>query len=382
MSGRRIVVIGGGFGGVAAARTARSLLGSEHTVTLVDRLRRTYMCGSFPLLIVGEREAAKVSRSLGRLANRGIRFVQAEVDAIDVESRTVATTAGVLDFDYLVIGLGASYDWDAVPGSETAHSFYDLDNARRLRRKLRSFRTGRMVVAVSSLPYKCPPAPFEAAMVMDWAFRQRGVRRDIEIHLHTPEPVPLPVAGPEAGARLGKDLERRGIELHTDSAVTEVSRDGRQAGFSDGTSMDADLVVTVPTHRAAEVVASAGLTGESGWVRVSPETLETPEADVYAVGDVNAVPMATGRPIPKAGVFASSEGEVVGRNIAAAINGDEPVRFSGVGHCYISYSGTQAGMVRGEFLAEDKPRVELSRPSARGARSKERFERDWRRFRI
>ncbi len=93
------------------------------------------------------------------------------------------------------------------------------------------------------------------------------------------------MAGPEAGAQLGKDLERRGIELHTDSAVTEVSRDGRQARFSDGTSMDADLVVTVPTHRAAEVVASAGLTGESGWVRVSPETLETPEPDVYAVGD-------------------------------------------------------------------------------------------------
>jgi hypothetical protein len=92
--------------------------------------------------------------------------------------------------------------------------------------------------------------------------------------------------------------------------------------------------------------------------------------------------MVTGRPKPKAGVFASSEGEVVGRNIAAAINGVEPVRFSGVGHCYISYSGTQAGMVRGEFLAEDKPRVELSRPSARGARSKERFERDWRRFKI
>jgi sulfide:quinone oxidoreductase len=280
MSGRRIVVIGGGFGGAAAARTARSLLGIEHSVALVDRQRRTYLCGSFPLLIVGERETAKVSRSLGQLANRGINFVQAEVDAIDVESKTVSTTSGVLEFDYLVVALGASYDWGAVPGSQGAYSFYDIDNAQRLRRKLRSFRKGRVAIAVSSLPYKCPPAPFEAAMVMDWAFKQRGVRNNVEIHVYTPEPVPLPVAGPEAG------------------------------------------------------------------------------------------------------VFASSGGETVGHNIAAAVNGGETVRFPGVGHCYIAYSGNRAGLVRGEFLAEGKPRVELSRPSARGGRSKERFERDWRRFRI
>ena len=129
-------------------------------------------------------------------------------------------------------------------------------------------------------------------------------------------------------------------------------------------------------------LAAGGLAGDSGWVQVSPRTLETGATGVYAIGDVNAVPMATGRPLPKAGVFASSEGETVGRNIAAAIDGGEPVEFPGVGHCYIAYGGTQAGMIRGEFLAEGKPRVELLRPSARGSRGKERFERDWRRFRV
>ena len=382
MAGRKILVIGGGFGGVAAARTARSLLGRQHSVTLVDRQRRTYLCGSFPLLIVGERESSKVSRSLGQLVNRGIRYLQAEVEAIDLGSRTVETAAGTLEYDYLVVALGASYDWDAVPGSTAAYSFYDLEAARRLRRKLRGFRQGRIIIAVSSLPYKCPPAPFEAAMILDWALKQRGVRRDVDIHVYTPEPAPLPVAGPEAGVRLGRDLERRGVELHPNAAVKEVSRDGRQARFSDGTSMDAELAITIPTHRTPDVLASTGLTGESGWVQVSPRTLETSAAGVYAIGDVNAVPMATGRPLPKSGVFASSEGETVGRNIAAAIDGGEPVEFPGVGHCYIAYSGTQAGMVQGEFLAEGKPRVELRPPTARGARSKDRFERDWRRFRI
>ena len=134
--GKKVVVVGGGFGGVAAARTARSLLGREHPVTLVDRNGRTYLCGSFPLLIVGERETSKVSRSLGLLANRGIDYLQAEVASIDISSKTVATGAGTLEYDYLVVAPGASYAWEAVPGAASAYSFYDLETSRRLRRRL------------------------------------------------------------------------------------------------------------------------------------------------------------------------------------------------------------------------------------------------------
>ena len=380
--GQKIVVVGGGFGGAAAARTARALLGREHEVTVVDRATRTYLCGSFPLLIVREREAAKVSRSLGSLANRGVRYIHADVHEIDTESRTVATSTGKLEYDYLVLAPGAVYEWDAVPGSDNAYSFYDLKTARRLRRKLSSFRKGRVIIAVSSLPYKCPPAPFEAAMILDWAFRQRGVRADVDLHVFTPEPAPLVVAGPEAGRRLTRDMHRRGIELHAEAGVTEIAPDGRQAAFTDGTSMDADLVITVPTHRAPPIVSAAGLATGPGWVEVSAKTLQTHIPGVYAVGDVTTVPMANGRPLPKAGVLASAEGETVGHNIAAAINGSEPAAFSGVGHCFVTYSSRQAGMVRGEFLAEGKPNVKFQPPTARGYRAKERFERDWRRFRV
>ena len=382
MASQRIVVIGGGFGGVAAARTARALLERDHEVTLVDRNRRTHLCGSFPLLIVGERELAKVSRSLGTLANRGISYVQAEVQGIDLGSRTVATSAGVLDYDRLVLAPGAAYDWEAVPGATSGYSFYDIESARRLRRRLSAFRKGRIVIGVSSLPYKCPPAPFEAAMILDWALERRGVRKDVEIHVSTPEPAPLAVAGPDASARLVRDMDRRGIELHTGAAITEVGRNGREVAFSDGTAVDTDLVITVPTHRVPQVITAAGLADDGGWIEVSPQTLETRHAGVYAVGDATVVPMANGRPLPKAGVLASAEGETVGHNIAAAINGSEPAFFPGVGHCFVAYSGTRAGMVRGSFLAEGKPDVSFQPPSARGYRAKERFERDWRRFRI
>ena len=182
--------------------------------------------------------------------------------------------------------------------------------------------------------------------------------------MFTPEPAPLPVAGPDAGVRLVRDMERRGIQLHTNAAVTEVARSRREAAFSDGTAMDAELVITIPTHRVPPAIATSGLARDGGWIEVEPRTLQTPHPGVYAVGDVNMVPMANGRPLPKAGVLATAEGETVGRNIAAAVNGTEPTAFAGAGHCFIAYSGTQAGMVRGEFLAEGKPNVKLQQPSA------------------
>jgi sulfide:quinone oxidoreductase len=382
LAGTKTVVIGGGFGGARAAITARSLLGPEHEVTLIDRNRRLYLCGAMPLLIVGEREALASSRSLGTLANRGIRYLEAEVQALDLPGKTVATSMGTIEFDYLVIAAGAEYDWDAVPGAAQAYSFYNIETARRLRRRLNTFRKGKVVIAVSSVPYKCPPAPYEGAMVLDWHFRRRGVRSDVEIEVATPEPAPLPVAGPEAVSRVHRALARKRIGLRTDAGVKAVDASGREVEFSNGETTRADLVITIPAHVPAGLVQDSALIGQSGWVKVNPSTLETDSPGVFAIGDVNAVPMANGRGVPKAGAFASAGGETVGINIASAINGTRPTTFPGFGHCFIAFSGDTSAAVTGNFMAEGAPDVRLTSATARGMRSKERFERNWRRFRI
>ena len=382
MTGSKVVILGGGFGGVAAARTARALLDREHEIVLIDRKRRTYLCGAFPFLIIGQREPLKVSRSLGRLANRGIRYVEASATRIDASGRAVHTSVGVFEYDHLVLATGAEYDWAAVPGAAGAFSFYDIENAKRLRRRLRSLNSGRVAIAVSGMPYKCPPAPYEAAMVIDWMLRRRGVRKAVEIDVYSPEPAPLVVAGREAGRFLLNEFERRGIALHTGATVSEVAPDGRAAGFSNGDAVQADVIVTIPIHRMAPIVAESGLANGAQWLSAGQATLETATPGVYAVGDTNVVPMANGQGVPKAGVFASAEGEVAGANVAASITGAPPVRFDGKGSCFIAFSGTRAGMVEGNFLAEGQPRVNLRLPTPGGLRTKERFERDWRRFRI
>ena len=344
MREKRIVVVGGGFGGVAAARTARALLDSEHQVTLVDRARRTFLCGAFPLLIVGERETAKVSRSLGSLANRGVRYLQAEVHSIDVGSKTVSTSTGKLDYDYLVLAPGAVYDWDAVPGASDAYSFYDLQGARRLRRRLSSFRKGRIAIAVSSLPYKCPPAPFEVAMILDWAFKIRGVRRDVELHVFTPEPAPLPVAGPEARRSAA---ERHDPAGHTASCQRRRHRGGPQRSAGRFQRRLHHRLRACYYYTQAPDAFGSRLSGASGRLGAGsgcrPRRWRRESRASTPSGDVNMVPMANGRGLPKAGVFASAQGETVGRNIAAAINGSEPTIFAGVGHCFIAYGRLAGG---------------------------------------
>lgn len=383
MPGKNIVVLGGGFGGVAAARTVRSLLPAEHSVTLIDRSRVTRLCGMNPLLIVGERDVRKTGRSLGQLANRGIDFVESEISSINTATRNVQTAAGTFDYDYLVVALGASYDWDAVPGSDLAYSFYNLETSRRLRRRLSRFRRGRLLISVAAPPYKCPPAPFETAMMIHWYFRRQGIRKDSEIIVTIPEPAPLAVAGPEASARLREGLGRRGIELRTGIGVTSVVPGAMEAGFNDGSSIAADVIVTVPVHRLPAVVAESGLADGKPWTPVDATTLETSASDVFAIGDVNTVPFGENRAIPKAGVFAAGQGENVAERIAARIlDTAPPPAYDGTGECFLAYSSTQSAMVGGTFLANGGPLVALKPPSASGMRSKERFERDWRRFRI
>lgn len=382
MAGKRVLVLGGGFGGVQAAITARAELDSSHDVTIVDRNRVPHLCGMNPMLIVGEREPGKTGRSLGRLANRGINFVEANINEIDVKNQKVETSAGTLDYDYLVVALGAAYDWDAVPGAKDAYSFYDFDYARDLRRRLSRLKRGKIVLAASKPPYKCPPAPMETAMMINWWARKKGIRKDLDISVYIPEPGPLGVAGKEASQRVRSALDTRGIELVTAAGVTEVAPSGREASFMDGSSVKADVIATVPVHKLPDVVAASGINNDKPWVPVDRGTLETSTPNVFAIGDVNVVPSGEFA-IPKAGVFASGQGTKVGEVIASRINGsNEPEPYDGVGWCFMAYSGGRSATVGGEFLTDGGPDTVLSDPTVSGMKAKERFERDWRSFRI
>ncbi len=329
-----VVILGGGVGGLVAANRLRRRLDRKHQVVVVDRQAQHVFSPSFLWMMVGRREPPDISRDLGRLARKGIEVVTDEIREIDPARRRVATERREIAGDYLIVGLGAEGWLGGFPGlAEAGHNLYDLDGALRLRDALRTFREGRVVVLIAGLPFKCPAAPYEAAMLLEAALRERGLRGRSQVDIYTPETLPMPVAGRAMGDAVKAMVEGKGIGFHAQHRVTAVAPDRRELTFDNGARAGYELLVVIPPHRCPPVVKEAGLTGETGWVPVDKGTLETRYERVFALGDVTAIKLPVGLMLPKAGVFAHAQAEAVAHNVAADIAGSPARRvFDGSGY--------------------------------------------------
>jgi sulfide:quinone oxidoreductase len=332
MAEKRIVVLGGGVGGLVVANQLRKRLSSEHRVSVVERSPRHYFAPSYVWLAMGWRKQEAISRALSRLLARGIQLIQGEVSQIDTGEKTVYVGNDEVPYDYLVMALGAELNPRAIPGlSEAAYSFYEVSEAQRLQEALASFDGGRLALVVAGSPYKCPAAPYEGALLTDYLFRKRGIRDRVQMEVFAPEPAPMPVAGPAVGQMVQELLQGREIGYHSRHRLTSVDPAKRELTFENGVTSQYDMLIAIPPHRCPQPVASSGLTNESGWVPVDRATLETSAEGVYALGDMTVIPLASGMALPKAGVFAHGQAQVVARNIAADIQGGGRHTFGGSG---------------------------------------------------
>lgn len=382
---KTVVILGAGVGGITVARELRRRLGRDDRLLLVDRSVRHAFAPSFPWLIVGRREPTEVCRDLRALEGQGITFVEAEVRAVDPEARRAVTSAGDLAGDALVVALGADLAPETVPGlAGAAHGFYDLEGACRLRDAARDFPGGHVAVTVAGLPFKCPAAPYEAALLLLDLFRRRGLSGKVRVSVFTPEALPMPTAGPALGQAVRAFLEERGIAFQPGRKLVAVEDSGHRLVFEDGERVACDLLVAVPPHRVPVAVRQSPLAGPNGWIPVEPGTLETRFPGVYALGDAAAVPLP-GRfkpdvplSLPKAGVFAHAQGKVVAANVADRLAGREArARFDGAGACFVELGGGRAGFASGDFFARPAPAVVMERPGRLWHLGKVLFERYW-----
>lgn len=362
MKSQTVLILGGGIGGVVAANRLRKRLDRRHRIVLVDREPDFALAASFLWVMTGDRRPEEVLRPLAGLERKGIEIIRGEVERIDPARREAVVGGRTLQADHLIVALGARFAPEAVPGlSEAGLTFCTLDGATRLRDALHTTSAGRVVVLTAAPAYKCPAAPYEAAMLIDGLLRRRGVRSAVQIALHSAEPGPMGVAGPEISAAVRGMVEQKGIAYQPDHQVARAE-EGR-LHFTDGASLDFDLLVYVPPIRPPNALAASGLVDESGWVSVDRHTLETRFPGVYAVGDVTLIPLAMGKPLPRAGVFARAQAEVVARNIARVVAGRAPAeRFDGHGACFIETGSGRAGFGAGDFYAEPRPAVRMRRP--------------------
>jgi sulfide:quinone oxidoreductase len=369
----RVLILGGGFGGVSTAHQLR-LLGPEHEVVLVSRSTEFMMGFRKNAELAGGEAMRAGRRSLGRLEERGVRVVNGTISRVDPSARAAEVDGQTLEADALVVALGAETVPDAVPGlAEHGRNAYDPDEIPAAAEALASMSEGDVAIGIFGAPYTCPPAPYELALLADEAAKARGA--DLRFHAFTPQPMSLPVLGTAGCEVVEGRLGLRGITF-TANAKAQRVEPGRVILADDG-EIPFDLLLAVPPHRCPKVLVDAGLAEAGGWVRVDPRTLQTSADNVWALGDCTAIPLATGQPLPKAGVLAEAEGRVVAERIVAGLNDIPPeAEFEGEGACYLEIGGGEAMMVRGRFLAQPAPEVELVGPSAQLLEEKARYERD------
>lgn len=366
MNKPRIVILGAGFGGLELSTLLSDELGESVDVTLIDK-GDAFVFGYSKLdVMFGRSTLDAVRLPYSSFAKPGVRLLRQNVQTIDPVARVVTTDAGTYEADYLIVALGADYDFGATPGLAEANEFYSLSGADRLGQVLPTFERGKALVGVCGAPFKCPPAPSECALMLHDYLVGRGVREDCEISLVLPLASPVPPS-PQTSQALEEAFAQRDIAFIPGRRVASVDTTRHIASLDDGAEMPYDLFLGVPKHTVPKVVLDSGM-AEDGWIVVNPRTLETKFRNVYAVGD------AANTGTPKAGVFAEGTARAVASDLRAKLrNSDDAVAYDGAGTCYIEFGGGRIGKVEIDFFSGPKPTGRYHEPSVAMRAEKDKF---------
>jgi sulfide:quinone oxidoreductase len=363
----RVIVLGAGFGGLELSSILSEAIGDNLDLTLIDRNDAFFFGFSKLDVMFGRRTSDSVRIAYRSIVKPGVEFRQETITSIDPEARRVTTDKGTYDADVLVIALGADYDINHTPGlAEGGNEFYSFAGAERLRGVIPRFSQGHAIVGVTSTPFKCPPAPSEAALLLHDYLIKRGVREACEISLIMPFGIPIPPS-PATSKALIAAFKERGITFVPQRLVRALDPARRVVILDDQSEMPYDLFLGIPKHRVPDAVAASGMTVD-GWVPVDRKNLKTRFPGVYAIGDVTSVGTA------KAGTFAESVARVAAEAILAdAQGGQGPEAYKGTGTCYVEFGGDLVGRVEVDFLSGPSPTGSFSEPSVALAAEKGDF---------
>jgi sulfide:quinone oxidoreductase len=283
-----------------------------------------------------------------------VKFVLDEAVAIDTDKRRVETKNGNYSYDWLVIATGCNIEPEDVEGMmedwhKNIYDFYTLEGAMELYKKLRYFQSGRLVLNIAELPYKCPVAPLEFVFMADWFFDMQGVRDKVEIELVTP------MAGafskPLASRILGEIANEKNINVTPNFDLAQVNSNEKTIESHQGQKVDYDLLVAIPPNFGAKFLEGSGLEDPLRFVETDQHTLKAKNADnIYVIGD------ATNVPASKAGAVAHYESETVVENLIREIEGQEPKStFDGHATCFICSGYEKAFLIDFNYQYEPLP---------------------------
>ncbi len=379
---KKLLILGAGVGGLSLlGALAESGAGSDDIdITVVDEDFSHFLGFTLPWVMRGWRDQESVPVRPSNTALAGVRSVTGTVSAVDPGARTVNLADGTeLSFDALVIATGARNAVDNVPGLRVAVErgravhYYSAEGAAEAHRALRTFDGGKLVFLVTSQPYRCPVAPYEGTLLASDLLHENGIREATDISIYSPEKHPMPSAGPFAGPELVALLQHNGIEFFGDHSVAHIEVDYNEIHFHNGAKVPFDLLVFVPPHEPAVTLDG------TGWISVDSSTMQTKYPGIFAIGDTTVVTSPSGRPLPKAAIFARNGARAAATNVLHYFGKTEVKgALSGEGYCYVDTGGGESAVGKGDFFTMPHPAIHLSRPSSDLHHDKRREERDWR----
>ncbi len=370
-----VVILGGGFGGLAAANELRnSLSSSQLRITVIDK-KDWFMVGFAKLWIInGTRTFENSTGSLNELSKKDIDFIKDQILTIDLQNKNVKITSQNISYDFLIISTGAVLAPQRILGlEENGFNLYDHDQLLEIRDKIESIESGKIAVSIMGMPYKCPPAPFEACLLIDSMLRKRKIRDSVQIDFYSPAPITLPAAGPEVSKQILELVSSEKITFHDSCKIKSV--EPKKLVF-ENSEADFDILLAVPPHIAPKVIYDSGLAKEPGFIPIDRDC-KTPYEDVFAVGDVTSLTVTDTKAVPKAGVFAEGEGITVAKNIISKIqSSDESLLYDGKGGCFIESGRDTASIIEVDMFSNPEPSTKLTESTAENLSKKVEFEKE------
>ena len=370
-----VVILGGGFGGLAAANELRNSLSAlEVKITLIDK-KDWFMVGFAKLwIITGTRTFENSIGSLNELSKKEINFIKNEILTIDLQNKNVKTKLQNISYDYLIISMGTILAPQKIPGLiENGFNLYDHNQLSEIHDKLECMNSGKIAISIMGMPYKCPPAPFEASLLIDSMLRKRGIRDSVQIDFYSPAPITLPAAGSEVSKQILELVNSENITFHNSSKIKSV--ESKKLIF-ENSEADFDLLLAIPPHIAPKVIYDSGLAKEPGFIPIDRDC-KTSFENVFAVGDVTILSVGENMAVPKAGIFAEGEAITVAKNIISKIQSKEETElYDGKGGCFIESGKDTASVLQVDMFSNSKPSTNLSESTTDNLSKKLEFEKE------